>query len=121
MFFVYEETENEETTATVAFEEESTADNPENDKVCVQKLDDGSLAVEIFIPEAIGEAVSILALKTDAAVDTWKQTPDEILAIDQITLDSEGKGYVILMMGEGNAEVVAVTYAGGIETVSVKQ
>ena len=95
---------------------ESEQTHPSTDvEECVHITRNGacSYAVTLNLPIAAGKDISVVAIDDLAAQEVWQTDKTEsVVAIEQITLDVEGSGYLILTTPK-EAVAVIVTYDGG--------
>ena len=77
----------------------ATQSQSENGAVKVKQNENGSLTVNVDLVEYAGKDVSIVVANDRALAEKFESI-DGVLALEQITLDSSGKGSVTLMPSE---------------------
>ena len=81
----------------------NTDGSGEASAVKVTKNENGQLAIEFQIPAAAGKEVSVLVLPNEAALQTWQNSPTQVLAIEQLTADAEGAGSITVTELKNNS------------------
>lgn len=98
----------------------NTDGSGEASAVKVTKNENGQLAIEFQIPAAAGKEVSVLVLPNEAALQTWQNSPAQVLAIEQLTADAEGAGSITVTAKQSDTYVAVVSYAGGREIAALQ-
>ena len=78
---------------------ETSVSQSENSAVKVKRNENGSLTVNVDLAKCAGKDVSIVIAR-DRATAVKLGNTDGVLAVEQITLDQNGKGSITLMPSE---------------------
>lgn len=73
-----------------------------------------TLTVEVVGNKKTDSQLGVVLLTSEKYLETWKDNPEALIDIGQITLDDDGKGSITLMLSKEDAEyVICITHSGG--------